>query len=101
MNTGKNFMNKRTQRAAYNPPLVISAHGIRTHGRWQKTLGSVLSGRPTKYECYDFGRYGLLRFLVPAINNRMIEYFYHWYSVTVAKTSGVDLAAYDKRRCLV
>ena len=33
---------------SYNPPLVMSLHGIRTRGEWQKVLASVLSGSPVK-----------------------------------------------------
>jgi hypothetical protein len=39
--------------AEYWPPLAISVHGIRTHGEWQKTFASALSGSPTKTEPFE------------------------------------------------
>jgi serine/threonine-protein kinase len=84
----------------YDPALAISAHGIRTHGQWQKTFAEVLSGSPTRIASYDYGRYGLLRFLTPGFNDRKIDEFYRWYSDTVRTCGEVDLRRYDRRPCL-
>lgn len=84
----------------YNPPLAISAHGIRTHGQWQKTFAEVVSGSPTKVASYDYGKYGLPRFLTPGFNHRKIDEFYKWYSETIRACREVDLSRYDQRPCL-
>lgn len=84
----------------YHPPLVVSAHGIRTDGKWQKTFASVISGTPTKVESFDYGKYGLSRFLIPSVNNGMIGKFYEWYSQTIRACGDVDLDQYDKRPSL-
>jgi len=85
----------------HHPPLAISAHGIRTYGQWQKTFASVVSGSPTKISSYDFGRYGLVRFLIPYFNNKKIDEFYEWYSISVRSCPEVDLKRHDGRPSLV
>jgi pimeloyl-ACP methyl ester carboxylesterase len=86
----------------YDPPLAISAHGIRTHGHWQKTFAEVLSGSPTKIAAYDYDRYGLFHFLVPALNHRKIDEFHDWYLEKINDHSAkVDLNLYNRRPCLV
>lgn len=82
------------------PPLAISAHGIRTDGAWQKTFAEVISGSPTKVASYDYGRYGLFRFLTPGFNNRKIDEFHTRYSEMVRSCHEVDLRRYDRRPCL-
>ena len=94
-------MAKRVTSSEYCPPLIISAHGIRTNGQWQKTFAAVVSGKPSKVESYDYGRYGLLRFLAPGVNSRMIDHFYDWYSNTIRGCPEADLDRFDKRPCLV
>jgi GNAT superfamily N-acetyltransferase len=59
-----------------------------------------MSGSPTKAESYDYGKYGLLRFLTPGFNDRKIDEFYKWYSGTVRAYPEVDLSRYDRRPCL-
>ncbi len=88
---------KRPKRPAYHPPLVISVHGIRTHGEWQKLFASALSGSPVRTEPFDYGRYGLFRFLTPPFNNRLVDKFYNWYGTVIKACPGVDLDRYDKR----
>ncbi len=92
--------NKHTNPKPYHPPLAISAHGIRTYGQWQKTFAEVISGSPTRIAAYDYGRYGLPRFLMPGFNQRKIEDFYKWYSSIIASCDKVDLRRYDRRPCL-
>src|SRR5260370_26729592 len=84
----------------YDPPLAISAHGILSHGQWQKTFAEVMSGSPTRIASYDYGRYGLLRFLTPGFNDRKIDEFYKWYSETIRTSANVDLQRYDRRPSL-
>ncbi|SRR6266404_2213731 len=92
---------KSPKSPAYNPPLVISIHGILTHGEWQKVFASVVSGSPTKTESFDYGHYGLLRFLTPSCNRRVVDRFYNWYAGVVKSCSAIDLDCYDKRPSVV
>jgi pimeloyl-ACP methyl ester carboxylesterase len=75
----------------------MSLHGIRTDGAWQKAFASAISGSPTHVESFDYGRYGLVRFLTRSVNNRMIDRFYDWYHQTVKACKEVDLERYDAR----
>ena len=84
----------------YDPPLAISAHGILTHGPWQKTFAEVISGSSTIIASYDYGKYGLPRFLTPGFNDRKIDEFYRWYSYTIKTCTAVDLHKYERRPCL-
>jgi pimeloyl-ACP methyl ester carboxylesterase len=88
-------------RSAYYPPLVISIHGILTHGEWQKVFASGMSTLPTQVESFYYGYYGLLRFLTPPFNKRMVDKFYNWYALAVKSCRGVDLERYDKRPSVV
>jgi hypothetical protein len=92
---------KTGARAQYDPPLALSAHGIRTHGGWQKTFAEVISGSSTKIAAYDYGKYGLLRFMAPGFNNRKIDEFYRWYSDAIRACADLDLRRYDRRPCLI
>jgi hypothetical protein len=91
----------RRERTEHWPPLIVSIHGIRTDGRWQKLFAAALSGSPAKSEPFDYGRYGLLKFLTPPFNNQMIDRFYHWYASTIKSCSSVDLNRYDRRPSVV
>ena len=85
----------------YYAPLVISVHGIRTTGAWQKAFASAISGSPTKVESFDYGVYGLIKFLTPAQNRKMADTYYQWYAETVKGCPGVDLKQYDQRPSIV
>src|SRR5450755_3282580 len=84
----------------YRPPLVISVHGIRTYGQWQKELPSVI-GKHSVHEAFDYSPYGLVRFAIPACNNRKINEFYQWYHNILKHHPEVVLGRYDKRPSLV
>ena len=85
----------------YHPPLVITIHGIRTHAEWQKEFPGVIGNKAGAVEAFDFGRYGLLRFLTPASNNSKIDQFYQWYSTKLREHPEVDLTRYDRRPSVV
>src|SRR4029077_19686684 len=85
----------------YCPPLVISVHGIRTHGAWQKTFATAMSGSPAKIESFDYGKYGLIRFLMPASNDRLVNRFYDWFGTVTRNAANVDLDRYDRRPSVV
>lgn len=88
-------------RKDYYPPLAISIHGIRTHGEWQKVFAAVVSGSPSKVDSFDYGRYGLVRFLIPASNRHMADKFYDWYGNLIRSCPEVDLDKFDKRPSIV
>lgn len=85
------------RKRVYHPPLVFSMHGIRTDGEWQKIFASVLSGSQTRVESFDYGRYGLHKFLLPFMNNRKIDEFYRRYADDVSKNPTVALDNFDAR----
>lgn len=85
----------------YKPKLIISIHGMRTRGEWQKVLASVLSGSTTRVESFDYGTYSLWRFLTPGCNERLVDRFYDWYSTTLRAHSSIDLKQFDQRPCAV
>lgn len=85
----------------YRPRLIISLHGIRTRGEWQKVLASVVCGRTTRIESFDYGTYSLWRFLTPGCNDRLVDRFYDWYSTTLKTHPDVDLKRFDQRPCAI
>jgi pimeloyl-ACP methyl ester carboxylesterase len=102
MNGRPNIKRARVPTApVYSPPLVISIHGIRTSGQWQKVFASVLSGSPSKTDSFYFGQYGLLRFLTPPFNRLLVDRFYDWYGTAVRSCAMVDLDRFDKRPSVV
>ena len=86
---------------SFVPPLLMSIHGIRTHGEWQKTFAAVASGSGSRCESFDYGRYGLLRFLLPPFNSNMVDRFYNWYTAQVKAYRDIDLSQFDKRPSVV
>ena len=92
---------KYLKRPPYHPPLIISIHGIRTTGQWQKIFASVASASPTRIESFYYGRYGLFRFLCPYFNKRLVDRFYRWYGDVVKSCPDVDLERFDKRPSVV
>ncbi len=90
------------ERSTYKPPLVVTLHGIRTRGEWQKSLADTLSVRGIPTHSYDYGNYSLLRFMIPALNDRMIESFYRSYQAACRDVENkVDLANYRKRPSVI
>lgn len=53
---------------------VISVHGIRTRGKWQKDLSPALSGAGFTYEPLDFGSFGALMLLIPFFRRRKVKW---------------------------
>jgi hypothetical protein len=82
---------------SYNPPLVISIHGIRTRGEWQKLFASAMSGSRTEVESFDYDYYGLPRFLIPGFNSRLVDRFYNEYWAMVKSHPSVSLDHFDRR----
>jgi len=79
----------------------MSVHGIRTSGAWQKTMASVVANANMRIESFDYGVYGLHKFLQSAQNQKLIGRFYEWYSTTARTYPQVDLEQYNKRPSIV
>jgi hypothetical protein len=83
----------------YNPPLCLTIHGIRTTGKWQKEFQSIV-GRFSRTDSFDYGWYGLPRFLAPGFNDRLIDKFYDWLSeVLNSNRDVVDQIDGNRPRC--
>jgi len=85
----------------FRPRLVICLHGIRTWARWQKIVAEVLGDQSIKFKLYDFGWYGLRKFLWDRSNERMVDEFYDKYNAIVKQYSSIDPANYLKRPSVV
>lgn len=97
MNRKRNRRSSSARARTYLPPLLMSIHGIRTRGAWQKTFAAVVSGIGSQGESFDYGRYGLFKFIVPPFNERMVDKFHDWYVATVKACREVDIKRYDQR----
>jgi pimeloyl-ACP methyl ester carboxylesterase len=87
--------------ASYKPPLVFTVHGIRTHAVWQKRLSDLLGASQIPTETVSYGYYSLPKFVLPFINDRMVEAFYEQYQQAVERTRSVDTADYRKRPSVI
>ena len=67
----------------FNPVLAITVHGIRTHAHWQKVTGEVLNDHNIKHRSYDFGPYGVFRFLRSSSREQRVDDFYEFYNAVV------------------
>jgi len=65
-------------------PVVVSLHGIRTTGRWQKDLTDVLTQSGYRHIPLDFGFFGAISLLWPSSRERKIEWFHRIYSEKLA-----------------
>ena len=63
-----------------NWPVVISLHGIRTTGGWQKELTDELILQKIRYEPLDFDFFSALSLLFPWSRKNKVEWFHHKYS---------------------
>src|SRR5262245_19336227 len=61
-------------------PLVISVHGIRTRGAWQKELTSELNRSGFDHHPLDFGFFRAIRLLWPRSRDKQIEWFRDQYT---------------------
>jgi pimeloyl-ACP methyl ester carboxylesterase len=57
---------------------VISLHGIRTTGAWQKELTDVLEEHHLNYSPFDYGHFKLAMFIRPKRRDREIDRFRDW-----------------------
>lgn len=66
---------------------VMSVHGIRTHGRWQKELADQLSKRSYSVDTFDYNDFSIGRFLLAGERKKKVEQFREWY---FDKLRGID-----------
>jgi hypothetical protein len=82
--------------------MIISVHGIRTAGRWQKSLADRLSIFGIKHRAHDFGWYSLFQFAAHSSRQRKINEFYEFYGALSREQGlGIDLANYRSRPSII
>lgn len=59
--------------------VVITIHGIRTRGTWQKNLATVLAKNDMVPHPLDYGRLGVLGFLTPCVRESKLDWFHREY----------------------
>ncbi len=72
---------------ATSRPLVISVHGIRTRGRWQKDITLPLSEAGFDHKPVDYGYFGLLQFLLPFARRSRVDAFRDEYQRLGSRTA--------------
>ena len=88
---------KRAKKAARNVPpqkqdrhgLVISVHGIRTRGTWQKELAGSLSAQGFVVEAVDYGFFRAFRLLLPSQRRKQVEWFRDQYELICSRHQGL------------
>jgi pimeloyl-ACP methyl ester carboxylesterase len=66
--------------AVAEKPVVISLHGIRTRGDWQKQLSSALSREGFVYEPLDYGFFRAIQLVLPFMRERKMKWFLDQYN---------------------
>jgi O-acetyl-ADP-ribose deacetylase (regulator of RNase III) len=66
---------RQAQSALRRRPLVISLHGIRTRGAWQKEITLPINRAGFDHVPLDYGRFGLIRFIFPWSRQAQIPWF--------------------------
>jgi serine/threonine protein kinase len=62
--------------------VVVTLHGIRTHAGWQRAFSEVAgnSGLQCRLDRWNFGRFSLLKFLLPQARTTKVEWFRTTYT---------------------
>lgn len=61
-------------------PLVLSLHGIRTRGAWQKELTEAFAGAGLDYVALDYEYYGFMNFIRPSRRKKQMTWFLQEYT---------------------
>ena len=69
--------------------LVMSLHGIRTRGEWQKQVNSQLQAMGFRHELLDYGFFRAWRLLMPWLRARQVARFRMEYEALTAGTSAL------------
>ena len=92
----------QTKPSDYEATRTILVHGIMTSAKWQKTASEVLSDQRIPFKIYDFGKYGLHKYLFKGVNDRKVEEFYRDYGAILREYGGeLDVRSYTKRPSVV
>lgn len=59
--------------------VVITIHGIRTRGAWQKNLATVLAKNDMVPYPLDYGQFGVLEFVTPCMRESKLDWFHREY----------------------
>jgi pimeloyl-ACP methyl ester carboxylesterase len=72
----------RTERQEPLPgkPIVISLHGIRTRGAWQKRLSPALAGNNFIPEPLDYGFFRAIQLVIPSMRDRKVKWLLEEYT---------------------
>jgi hypothetical protein len=73
-------------------PIVLSIHGIRTTGAWQKSITPILAEAGFVHYPYDYGFFFVLKMLFPWIRSRRVVAFREFYESVHEKASGVPIS---------
>jgi serine/threonine-protein kinase len=62
--------------------VVVTLHGIRTHAGWQRAFSEVAgsAGLQCRLDRWNFGRFSLLKFLLPRARTTKVEWFRTTYT---------------------
>lgn len=81
---------------------VMSVHGIRTRGAWQKTLADILSAHQFPVKSIDYGYYRIDQMIRPWLNEGLLDRFLAEYQAVLDKYQTViDLANPQKRPSVI
>ena len=76
--------------------VVISIHGIRARGAWQKMLGSELNKAGFPYEALDYGFFGAVRLLFPGAREKQVRWFVDEYTrIRQGSTAKISVIAHS------
>jgi len=62
-----------------HPRLLLSIHGIRTLGLWQRLLSEELQQEQYVHQPFTFGYFPIYRFLLGPARRKVVEDFHEWY----------------------
>jgi len=75
--------------ATANLKRVLSLHGIRTRGKWQKDVSHLLSSEGLAYAPLDYGFFGAIQLLIPTLRSRRVEWFRNEYTRVMGASASV------------
>lgn len=55
--------------------IIIAVHGINTYGKWEMEIAPLISGEGWIYYPLNYGKFSVLRFLIPGQRSRKVEWF--------------------------
>lgn len=85
----------------YNPVVVCSIHGFKTHGKWQKKFSDFFSSHKFPVWSFDYG-YKFLLALLPGFKQKLInDFFNEYHKLVIDKHYKIDLNNPIKRPSIV